>query len=401
MLSRGLMPRLLMIAPAPVIESAGRLRLDVKFVEGMRVQQGLWPSRITVALRRGVSSIPFGRDYGLDELPFELVLLDPDEALTRRHLSGFDLIYAGGDDFHCLGLPDLLHPGQKLVYVIEYTQETRLQIMDLDRSRSLLGRLRGRFWLRQQEKRRERAFRRATALQANGYPAYDQYAPLCPDTLLYLDGRMTPDLFATEAEMAAREVWRAAGGPMRLIFSGRLEPMKGAQDLIPVAQVLERRGTDFTLDIFGTGSLQGEIAAGMRRLADPGRVRLHGAVDFETELVPFTRTQADVFLGCHRQSDPSCTYIEAMGCGVAVASYDNRMWQRLNGEAQAGWGSPLGEPEVLAERLVAIARDPDAITRASRNAWAFSQAHAFLPEFRRRMEHLARIAGTNLLPAAA
>lgn len=395
------MPRLLMIAPAPVIESAGRLRLDVKFVEGMRVQQGLWPSRITVALRRGVSSIPFGRDYGLDELPFELVLLDPDEALTRRHLSGFDLIYAGGDDFHCLGLPDLLHPGQKLVYVIEYTQETRLQIMDLDRSRSLLGRLRGRFWLRQQEKRRERAFRRATALQANGYPAYDQYAPLCPDTLLYLDGRMTPDLFATEAEMAAREVWRAAGGPMRLIFSGRLEPMKGAQDLIPVAQVLERRGTDFTLDIFGTGSLQGEIAAGMRRLADPGRVRLHGAVDFETELVPFTRTQADVFLGCHRQSDPSCTYIEAMGCGVAVASYDNRMWQRLNGEAQAGWGSPLGEPEVLAERLVAIARDPDAITRASRNAWAFSQAHAFLPEFRRRMEHLARIAGTNLLPAAA
>ncbi|WP_160147727.1 glycosyltransferase [Tabrizicola flagellatus] len=384
-----------------MIESDGRLRLDVKFVEGMRVQQGLWPSRITAALRRGVSSIPFGRDYGLDELPFELVLLDPDEALTQRHLSGFDLIYAGGDDFHCLGLPDLLHPGQKLVYVIEYTHETRLQIMDLDRSRSLLGRLRGRFWLRQQEKRRERAFRRATALQANGYPAYDQYAPLCSDTLLYLDGRMTPDLFATEAEMAAREVWRAAGGPMRLIFSGRLEPMKGAQDLIPVAQVLERRGTDFTLDIFGTGSLQGEIAAGMRRLADPGRVRLHGAVDFETELVPFTRTQADVFLGCHRQSDPSCTYIEAMGCGVAVASYDNRMWQRLNGEAQAGWGSPLGEPEMLAERLVALARDPDAITRASRNAWAFSQAHAFLPEFRRRMEHLARIAGTNLLPAAA
>lgn len=396
-----MIPGLLMIAPAPVIESAGHLRLDVKFVEGMRVQQGLWPSRITVALRRGVASIPFGRDYARDDLPFDLVLLDPDEALTRRHLSGFDLIYAGGDDFHCLGLPDLLHPGQKLVYAIEYTPETRLQIMDLDRSRSLLGRMRGRLWLRQQERRRERAFRSATALQANGYPAYDQYAPLCADTLMYLDGRMTPDLFATEAEMAAREAWRAAGGPLRLIFSGRLEPMKGAQDLVPVARVLERHGVDFTLDVFGTGSLQPEIADGLRRLAGPGRVRLHGAVDFETELVPFTRTQADLFLGCHRQSDPSCTYLEAMGCGVAVASYDNRMWQRLNGEAQAGWGAPLGEPEALAARLVALARDPEAITRASRNAWTFSQAHGFLPEFRRRMEHLARIAGTSLLPAAA
>ncbi|MFN4191479.1 MAG: glycosyltransferase [Tabrizicola sp.] len=390
-----------MIAPAPVIESGERLRMDVKFVEGMRVQQSLWPGRITVALRRAVPSIPFGRDYSRDELPFDLVLLDPDEALTGRHLAGFDLIYAGGDDFRCLGLPDILHPGQKLAYAIEYTQETRLQIMDLDRSRSLLGRLRGRFWLRQQEKRRVRAFRRATALQSNGYPAYDQYAPLCADTLLYLDGRMTPDLFATEAEMTAREVWRAAGGPLRLIFSGRLEPMKGAQDLLPVAQSLERRGVDFTLDIFGTGSLQGEIAAGMQRLAEPGRVRLHGAVDFETELVPFTRTRADVFVGCHRQSDPSCTYIEAMGCGVAVASYDNRMWQRLNGEAQAGWGSPLGEPDRLAERLVALARDPAAITRASRNALAFSQAHGFLPEFRRRMEHLARVAGSGGRSAAA
>ncbi|MFN3282313.1 MAG: glycosyltransferase, partial [Tabrizicola sp.] len=346
-------------------------------------------------------TLSFGRDYDRDKLPFDLVLLDPDEALTRRHLSGFDLIYAGGDDFHCLGLPDLLQPGQKLVYVIEYTQETRLQIMDLDRSRSFLRRLRGRLWLRQRERQRLRAFRAATALQANGYPAFDQYARLCPDTLLYLDGRMTPDLFATESEMAARESWRAAGGPMRLIFSGRLEPMKGAQDLIPVAEVLERRGVDYTLDIFGTGSLQGQIADGLRRLAEPGRIRLHGAVDFETELVPFTRTQADIFLGCHRQSDPSCTYIEAMGCGVAVASYDNRMWQRLNGEAQAGWGSPLGKPELLAERLVALAGDPDAITRASRNALAFSQAHGFLPEFRRRMEHLARIAGTDLATAAA
>ncbi|WP_207623644.1 glycosyltransferase [Rhodobacter calidifons] len=395
------MSSLLMIAPAPVIESGGRLRLDVKFVEGMRVQQGLWPSRMTVALRRGVPAIPFGRDYGRDELPFDLLLLDPDEALTARHLSGFDLIYAGGDDFHCLGLPDLLHPGQKLVYVIEYTQETRLQIMDLDRSRSLLGRLRGRLWLRQQERRRLRAFRAATALQANGYPAHDLYAPICADTLLYLDGRMTPDLFATETEMTARETWRAAGGPMRLIFSGRLEPMKGAQDLIPVARALERNGVDFTLDVFGTGALQGDVAAAMQQLAEPGRVRLHGAVDFETELVPFTRTRADIFLGCHRQADPSCTYIEAMGCGVAVASYDNRMWQRLNGEAKAGWGSPLGEPERLAERLIALSRDPQAITRASRNAWEFSRAHGFLPEFRRRMEHLARIAGITLAPFAA
>ena len=112
-------------------------------------------------------------------------------------------------------------------------------------------------------------------------------------------------------------------------------------------------------------------------------------------------TQADVFIGCHRQADPSCTYVEVMGCGVAVASYDNRMWERLNGESQAGWGVPLGQSKALADRIADLARDPAAITSARRNAWAFSRAHGFLPEFRRRMEHLARIAGVELLPVAA
>jgi glycosyltransferase involved in cell wall biosynthesis len=201
--------------------------------------------------------------------------------------------------------------------------------------------------------------------------------------------------------MAARETHRAAGGPLRLVFSGRLETMKGAQDLVPVARRLTERGVDFTLDIFGSGSLEAEVAEGIRSLQDPQRVRLHKAVDFETELVPFTRREADLFLGCHRQSDPSCTYIEAMGCGVAVVSYDNRMWQRLNGESQAGWGTPLGQPQALADRVAEIAKDPAEISRRSRNAWAFSRRHGFLPEFRRRMEHLARIAGVDLLLAAA
>lgn len=156
--SGGYMARLLMIAPAPVVETGDRLRLDVKFVEGMRVQQSFWPSRITVALRRGAPAIPFGRDYDRAELPFDLVLLDPDEELVARHLAGQDLIFAGGDDFHCLGLTDHLGPGQKIVYVIEYTHETRMQILNLDRDRGVIGRLKGGFWLKQQERRRLRAF---------------------------------------------------------------------------------------------------------------------------------------------------------------------------------------------------------------------------------------------------
>ena len=395
------MAKLAMIAPAPVIETGNQVHLDVKFVEGMRVQQAFWPTRMTCLLRRGARSIPFGRVYDRADLPFDLILLDPDEPLHPGHLADQGLIYAGGDDSHCLQLPYILGPGQKIVYVIEYTHQTRNQILSLDRSRGLFRRIKGRVWLLQKEMLRRQAFKAADGLQCNGYPAHDLYASMCRDSLLDLDGRMTPDLFATEAEMQAREAHRAQGGPLRLIYSGRLEPMKGAQDLVPVARRLSERGVDFTLDVFGTGSLEGEIASGIATLPDPGRVRLHRPVDFETGLVPFTRRNADIFLGCHRQSDPSCTYVEAMGCGVAVANYDNRMWQRLNAESHAGWGAPIGQPAALADRIADVARHPDQITRCSRNALSFARAHGFQAEFRRRMEHLARIGGVKLLPVAA
>lgn len=395
------MTQLLMIAPAPVIEEGERLHLDVKFVEGMRIQQAHWPSRIKCLLRRGTTGIPFGRVYGRDELPFDVALLDPAEEIGPRHLDGAGLIYAGGDDFRCLKLTDHLKPGQKIVYVIEYTPETRQQILNLERDRGMLRRLKGSIWLLQQERLRRRAFRAADGLQSNGYPAHDFYGPMCANHILYLDGRMTPELFATEEEMTAREAHLSSGGTLRVVFSGRLETMKGAQDLVPVARRLFQRGVDFTLDIFGTGSLQAEVAKGIGGLPEPQRIRMHGAVDFETDLVPFTRTKADLFLGCHRQSDPSCTYIEAMGCGVSVASYDNRMWQRLNGESQAGWDTPLGQPEALADRIADVVQNRAELARRSRNAWTFSRRHGFLEEFRRRMEHLARTAGVELPPLAA
>jgi colanic acid/amylovoran biosynthesis glycosyltransferase len=265
------MALMVMIAPAPVIEEGDRLRLDVKFVEGMRIQQSHWPSRIKCVLRRGAGAIPFGRLYDRSELPFDLVLLDPTEELGPRHLEGAGLVYAGGDDFQCLDLIRHLKPGQKIVYVIEYTPETRHQILNLDRGRGALSRLKGRVWLMKQERKRRQSFRAASGLQSNGYPAHDIYASMCADSLLYLDGRMTSDLFATEDEMAAREAYRAAGGPLRLVYSGRLETMKGAQDLVPVARRLAERGVDFTLDIFGTGSLQSEIAESILGLQEPQR----------------------------------------------------------------------------------------------------------------------------------
>ncbi len=214
--------------------------------------------------------------------------------------------------------------------------------------------------------------------------------------MMYLDNRMSPELFISQAEMADKTRRLLDGAPLRLVYSGRLEPMKGAQDLLPVARRLRAQGLRFTLDIFGSGSLQEQISAAIREAGLQAEVTLHEPVDFATVLVPHLRRNADLYLCCHRQSDPSCTYLENMGCGLAVVGYGNRMWADLSRESGAGWVTPLGKPEKLASCIAATDRDRAEIAARCQKAAQFAKEHDFHAEFQRRMAHLARASGAPL-----
>lgn len=383
---------LIIIATAPVIEAGGRLRLDVKFAEGMARHVALWPGPVRCLLRRGATAIPFGADYDPAGLGFELVLLDAGEAFGPAHLQGARAVFAAADDAAALAAGPLARAaGAVLVWSLEYTLETRLRIAAMDPSRGSARRLWSMGWNLLQERRRRAALRAADGVQFNGWPAWDAYRGLTRNPMLYLDNRMSAPMMATAPEMASRAARLRSGAPLRLIHSGRLEPMKGAQDLLPVMAALREQGVPATLDIFGTGSLEGTIRAGLAPF--DGAVRLHGPVDFETALVPATRQGADIFLSCHRQSDPSCTYIEAMGCGVAVAGYGNRMWQRLAAAAGAGAVAPLGRPAALADRITAWHHDREGLIAAQETGLAYARAHDFETEFAARMTHLRAIAG--------
>lgn len=375
-----------MIVPAPVNRLAdGRVRMDVKFVEGMRLHGRLWQGSLVVVLWDHGQDIPFGAEYSPRELGFETVILPPGAPLDEAVLRGVDGIAASADMAETLDLT--AGDGPPVVYSIEYTLGTRLKIVALDRSLGPLRKLWSMAWNLRMERRRRRAFRRAAGVQANGYPAFDAYRQLNPATLLYLDGRMRREMMATPEEMVARAARLASGGPLRIAHSGRLEPMKGAMDLIPIARALRDRGLTFTLDIFGAGSLVGAITASLPEF--DGAVRLHAPVDFETVLVPWMRANADLFLSCHRQSDPSCTYLETMGCGVPVIGYDNAMWQRMQAESGSGWVVPMGRVPAMAAQIAQLDSGRDAVAAHAAAALRFAQAHDFETEFDLRMVHQA------------
>lgn len=383
------MARLLVISSAPATLVDGKPFLDIKFIEGMRFYSDLWDGRVSCLLKQRDNTFPFGQSYDQDQLPFGLTLLPAKKTIGAEDINDSDIILCGGDNHEHLHLADICRAAQKkLVFIIEYIPETRRQIIFLDPARSLPRKLYSLLWTMKQERRRRRAFRQADGIQANGYPAFSVYSSMNSNTMMYLDNRVGETLLATEGELEARLKRLMSGAPVRLVHSGRLEHLKGSQDLIPIARRLASKGVDFTLDIFGTGSLEGEIRKGLKAHGLQGRVRLNGVVDFETELVPFARQHADVYLSCHRQSDPSCTYIESMGCGLAVIGYANRMWSALCRKSGAGWSAPLGDTDVLADAIVEAANNRQRLVECCRAARDFAGQHSFEHEFKRRITHL-------------
>lgn len=385
------MPKLLKIASAPVIEKdSGKLVLDVKFVEGMRLHVEQWGGPVTCLLKRGATDIPFGRAYDPADLGFDLEVIPPDIPIAVDGLTGGDLILAAADmhDVLHLAAPDYRPPGVKLVYAIEYDLNTRMQIASLDKNRSFLRKARTKFWLLKQERRRRSALRNCDGIQANGYPAFAAYSPLNKQSMMYLDGRMEEAAMVTSDEQAARAAYLRSGAPLRIVHSGRLETMKGGQDLIPVAKALQETGINFTLDIFGTGSLYAEIRASIAAAGLGNVVHMHGPVSFAADLVPFFRQSADVFLSCHRQSDPSCTYLESMGCGIPIVGYQNSMWRALAESSGGGWAVPLGKVEAISNCIAKLNEDRELLIEAGKQGARFAKGHSFETELSKRMTHL-------------
>jgi len=220
-------------------------------------------------------------------------------------------------------------------------------------------------------------------------PTYKAYRGISRDPLLFFDNRTSDSLFANRDEIAARERRLREGRPLTIAFSGRLAKIKGVEDLIDVCRHLKRQRFPFKLLIAGDGPLRIPIAdCVMREQLD--EVVMLGALDFHTELMPLMRQEVDIFVACHKQGDPSCTYLETLAAGVPIVGYSNEAFAGLLEVADVGWGAPLNEPEQIARTILSIGREQ--IIAKGNAALRFAKENSFNRTFARRIEHVLRIA---------
>jgi glycosyltransferase involved in cell wall biosynthesis len=381
---------LFVITPSvPAYVEGDRFFLDEKAVSGLHLYSQFWPGILRCVFRAGEkSSIGFGRWHTAAELPFEIAVIPENSQVPDNLITGADVVLASGDNWLDFGIAD---QGERLgvpvCYVIENILSTRISILLLSNV-SLLKKAKSLVWTIQKEAVRRRAFMRARSIQSNGFPAADAYQKYARDTLTFFDTRLSSTMMATQEDIA-RKIDRILGGaPIRLVYTGRLERLKGADQLI---EVVRRLKFPFSLDIFGAGDLASKIRQDVARFSLSDHVRVHEPIDFERELVPKLRAEADLFLCCHVQSDPSCTYLETLGCGVPVLGYANKAWAGINTASDVGWVVPIGRPDLMADRISHLQITRTELAEKMRRAYNFGKEHSFEEEFRKRVQQLISI----------
>lgn len=376
----------------------GSFVLTRKFLDGVREYCKYWPGTVSVWVQR----VAHG-DSNMDHievqpsaLPFQLHWIEGEERDERRFLPAIksaDLILAALVDKHVCLAEMCANARVPLVYVTEYSVRTRQQIVRAE-TRNPILRWRRSGWTTRLENAYREAVRRAAGVQCNGLPTYNAYESINRHCLLYFDTRVRANQLVAESTLEARLTELQRGKPLRLAFSGRLIAMKGVDHLPLVASELKRRKVPFTMDICGGGALEQPLRDDILSFAlqyPPAQVRMRGVLDFEKQLLPFIAGEIDIFVCCHRQGDPSCTYLETYSCGVPIVGYDNEALAGLVAASNVGgaaWATTLDDPITLAAKIADLSHRRDQIAAASHNALAFATRHTFEHTMKNRVQHM-------------
>ena len=113
----------------------------------------------------------------------------------------------------------------------------------------------------------------------------------------------------------------ALGTPPRLLYHGRVDRRKGVLDFIEALVILRAQGVPFAATISGIGpDVDSARALAAERGFAPDIVRFTGYADYRD--TPGIYADADIFASPTYAEGFSNTILEAMACGLPVASCD-------------------------------------------------------------------------------
>ncbi len=227
----------------------------------------------------------------------------------------------------------------------------------------------------------------------HGRETYDHYAPFSPNPQLVHDIHIRTSDHLPAGRREAK-IAGAAEGPMRIVYVGRADPMKGPLDWIEAMRILMEKGVDFRATWLG----EGEELARMRQAAaaiDPQgeRISLPGFARDRGAVLEALRG-AHVMAFCHKTPESPRCLIEALVSATPIVGYEGAFARDLISGHGGGVMVPGQSPALLARELAALAADRgrlgDLIARAARDGEPFSDEAVF--------RHRSEVIRANLPP---
>lgn len=211
----------------------------------------------------------------------------------------------------------------------------------------------------------------------HGDDCYRAYSPWCPggeNRLIHDVHTKAADLIS-DTQLEAKLADVRAGGPLRVCYTGRLDPMKAPLEWVK-AIAAAGRGVEATW--FGEGAMLEEARAECARLGV--QVRFAGFVADRAELLAEVR-RAHVLMFTHVTPESPRNLLEALVCGTPIVGYANAYAAELLAGLGGGELVPLHQfgqlGTVVAELAGDRARLAQMVRAAAANGRRFTDAAVF------------------------
>ncbi len=369
-----------------------------KFLDGVHEYLKYWPGKLVVLIEEdpNLSDNLDNVTIDINRLPFLIKMVDFDNIHTEIELQSDSIVLAAVSNRQNHISTVCKYKKIQNIYISENSLRTRIQMVNATTG-NVLRRVKKYLWEAYQEWKQRRAIARASGVQCNGTPTFRAYQAINQNALLYFDTRVTEDMLISQTELQEKSTYCLENRPLRLLFSGRLLKIKGVDHLIMVAAELKKLGVRFEMSICGDGDLKALMTHQIHVFELSDSVKMMGNLEFKSELVPFVKKNADLFICCHRQGDPSCTYLETMSCGIPIVGYDNEAFAGLVQYSDTGWPVKMNRPDLLAKKIAELDGNRQAIVAESYKAVNFSRQHTFEKTFQRRIDHINTVSESKFI----
>lgn len=162
--------------------------------------------------------------------------------------------------------------------------------------------------------------------------------------------------------------------PTKLLYIGRLVPVKGIEHLLKAVQTLRRNGSEVVLDIVGDGPQMSDLKEIGRNLGIDDHVTFHGRVPFGPELFKFY-SESDVFVLPSNSEGIPKTLIEAMAHQTPIVATRVGGIPDLLRRSQGGILVDTKSPSQIAEAIMRLSDDAEIREDMCDNQLEFIKEH--------------------------